>query len=202
MLSGVSQRDENKRRTRGVLLDAAREVIGRKGFAATTARDVAGQAGVAVGTVFVHFPTMAALAETLLDETIGEALTSAAGSRPGAADIVEQFVHVCVALFDAYETDPALARDVLAASLFHGAPGGPSHVRMAAFRDWVVAEVDAAVATGQIRPTDSEEAFFSFFSLYFGTLVAGLRGDLDRPAQLSLLRSSLRRQFGVRGKES
>jgi AcrR family transcriptional regulator len=199
MLSGVSQRDENKRRTRGVLLDAAREVIGRKGFAATTARDVAGQAGVAVGTVFVHFPTMAALAETLLDETIGEALTSAAVSRPGAADLVEQLVHVCVALFDAYDADPALSRDVLAASLFHGAPGGPSHVRMAAFRDWVVAEVDA---TGRIRPTASEEAFFSVFSLYFGTLVAGLRGDLDRPAQLSLLRSSLRRQFGVRGKES
>ncbi|MBU4410985.1 MAG: TetR/AcrR family transcriptional regulator, partial [Actinobacteria bacterium] len=78
----VISRTEQKARTRTEILAAARRVVAEQGFATTTARDVAAAAGVAIGTVFLHFPTMGQLAETLLDETVGAALVTAAQQRP------------------------------------------------------------------------------------------------------------------------
>lgn len=196
----MGTRADHKQRTRAKILAAARSVIAAKGFPATTARDVAAAAGVAVGTVFVHFPTMAGLAETLLDETVGTALAAAAEEMP-AAGLLDQLLHVSATLYRAYRTDEELSRQVLSGSLFEAAPGGPSAQRLAAFRSWVGARVEAAVGAGEIPPIRAEEAFAGFFALYFGVLVAGLRGDLDAAAQLAVLRSLLTRLLHGAGQE-
>lgn len=185
-------RAERKQQTRAELLRAARAVIGAKGFPAATARDVAAEAGVAVGTVFLHFPTMAGLAETLLDETVGQALDAARRTMPPSG-LIDQLVHVSVTLCEAYDADPELSRQVVAGSLFEAAPDGPSGRRMEQFRAWVGERVDAAVAAGQIAPIGGDEAFLGFFALYFGVVVAGLRGNLDAAARPVLLRSLLNR---------
>jgi AcrR family transcriptional regulator len=164
-----------------------------QGFAATTARDVAAEAGVAVGTVFLHFPSMTQLAEAILDQTVGAALEAAASDRP--AGLIERLVRVAGALYDGYDAEPELSRQVIASSLFESAEGSPSQVRMAQFREWVSAEVVAGIGRGEIAPIDPGQAFLSFFAFYFGALVSGLRGELDRPAQLALLRASLQRTF-------
>ncbi|WP_106398274.1 TetR/AcrR family transcriptional regulator [Actinocorallia populi] len=206
----MNKREESKRRTRTALLEAARTVIRDRGLPAATARDVAAEAGVAVGTVFVHFPTMGALAETLVDETVEKALVRA-GVIPGAdapppggagAGAVERLVEVSAALYDAYGADPELSRQVLAGSLFQHAPGGPAAERLRAFQEWVVRRLAEGRAAGEIADLDPEEAFLGFFSLYFGVLVAGLSGRLDRPAQLRTLRSSLTRLLGAEGDRS
>lgn len=200
MLIGMVSRQEQKRRTRQEILGAARSVIAAKGFAATTARDVAGQAGVAVGTVFVHFPTMGRLAETLLDDTVGAALDAAADGLPDTG-LVDQLLHVSCTLYDAYRADEELSRQVISGSLFETAPEGPSRRRMTDFADWVGARVEAAVAAGEIEPISREGAFGGFFALYFGVLVAGLRGELDAPAQRTVLHSALHRFLRPTDKE-
>lgn len=184
-------RTEQKSRTRAEILDAARQVVRRSGFAKTTARDVAAEAGVAVGTVFLHFPTMGQLAETLLDDTVGAALAAAQDNPPEG--LIERLVHVSACLIEAYEADPELSREVLAGSLFVNAAGSPSRVRMSQFGKWVSDEVAAAAEQGKIPQIDPGEAFLGFFALYFGVLTSGLRGELDRLAQLALLRSLLSR---------
>jgi len=189
------RRSEQKECTRQALLKAARETIARRGFAATTAREVAEAAGVAVGTVFVHFPTMGRLAETLLDEMVGEALARAGEGGPPGGDLVEQLLHVSAALYEAYAAEPELSRQVLSGSLFEAAPGGPSRRRMDAFAAWVGARVEAAVAAGHMEPVHPSDAFAAFFALYFGALVLGLRGELDTAGQLNLLGRLLRRTF-------
>jgi len=188
------RRSEHKERTRQALLKAARERIATQGFAATTARDLAKAAGVAVGTVFAHFPTMGRLAETLLDETIGEALERA-GEGPEGDDLVQQLLHVSAALYEAYAANPELSRQVLSGSLFEAAPDGPSRRRMGVFSAWVEARVEAAVAAGRIEPIVPSDAFATFFALYFGALLLGLRGELDTAGQLKLLGRLLRRTF-------
>ena len=50
-------RKEQKQRTRELLLKSALKEFSRKGISATTTEDIAKAAGVAHGTVFVHFPT-------------------------------------------------------------------------------------------------------------------------------------------------
>lgn len=56
-----SSRDRQKQATRARLLDAALALFTEQGFEATTVRQIAERAGVAVGSVFVHVPSEAEL---------------------------------------------------------------------------------------------------------------------------------------------
>ena len=58
-------------RTRRQLLDAGIAAIADHGPAALTVGDVAGRAGVATGTFYNHFPSMADLVDAVTDELAG-----------------------------------------------------------------------------------------------------------------------------------
>lgn len=191
----LGARGLQKARTREALLAAARKVLREKGFAKTTTREVAREAGVAAGTVFVHFRDVHALVEALLDEHIAAALEGARRTLPKRGDLVTRLVHVSKKLFDSYAAEPDLSREYITASLFRSERGGPADARLAEFQAWVSAEIAAAVTAGRCRPIDLQVGFSAFFSLYFGALVAGLRGQLGRKEQLALLEASLRRLF-------
>ena len=61
-------RQQRKSATRQALLRAAQDVLKAHGLTGTTTRAIAKQAGVASGTLFVHFADVNALVEALLDE--------------------------------------------------------------------------------------------------------------------------------------
>jgi len=189
----MTSRDIAKATTRTKILDAAREVIAVQGLTQTTARDIARAAHVAVGTVFLHFPTMARLAETLLDDIVAAALRDADLDQPDG--FIARLVHIAQHLYDAYDTDAELSRQVIGASLFEVSEGSPSHVQLASFRRHVTRAVEDAVAAGEIRPIDPNVAFLGYFSLYFGVLVDSLRGELPREARGTVLRELLERLF-------
>lgn len=54
--------------TRARVLSAAEDLFGRHGYEASTIQDVASAAGVAVGTVYHHFPDKRSILLTLVDE--------------------------------------------------------------------------------------------------------------------------------------
>ena len=54
----MSKRAAAVARTRGRIVDATRELHGEKGIAATSWDDIAARAGVGVGTVYRHFPSL------------------------------------------------------------------------------------------------------------------------------------------------
>jgi AcrR family transcriptional regulator len=188
-------RIEKKAMTHEHVLDAARTVIARAGFAGTTAREVAEEAGVAVGTVFVHFPTMGALAETILDEMVGGALDRAMRDLPDG--LIDRLLHVAQALFEAYDLNPELSRQVLAGSLFESDPDGPSARRIAEFRAWGCQQVASAVTAGEIPPIDPDHAFSAYFAIYFGALAASLRGEMAPHERRATLRGTLIRLFAI-----
>jgi len=64
----VNRRALQKLETRTVLLDAARDCFESKGWAKTVVSDIAGAAGVAHGTFYVHFRDKDAVADALLAE--------------------------------------------------------------------------------------------------------------------------------------
>jgi AcrR family transcriptional regulator len=64
---------DTKNATRKRILDEAQRLFGRQGFDATTTRDLARSAEIAVGTLFNYFPTK----ESIVDVLIGEACMSA-----------------------------------------------------------------------------------------------------------------------------
>jgi AcrR family transcriptional regulator len=196
--AGGGVRKRQKAQTREALLEAARRVLAREGLASTTTREVAREAGVAAGTFFVHFPDVDALVEALLDEHLAAALGSAYRTLPKGADVVGRLVHVSRKLFEAYDVDPDLSRQYLSASLFRVRRSGPTEARFSALQRWVLDELAAHGGADGALPAPL--AFAAYFSLYFGLLVAGLRGQLRRQEQLALLDTSLRRLLGVKAR--
>ncbi len=61
-------RREQKAATRRALLEAARRCFERQGYAGTVVADIAREAGVAHGTVYVHFTGREAVADALLED--------------------------------------------------------------------------------------------------------------------------------------
>jgi len=196
--ASLARRERQKAETRASILDAARRVLEERGLVATTTRAIAEEAGVAVGTVFLHFPDTSVLVEALLDAHLETALADAFRTLPKEG-VVDKLVHVARRLYDSYEREPELSRAYVAGSLFPSREHatGTAAARLRAFEAWVAGCVREAVEAEEIAPIDPELAFLCFFSIYFGLLVAGLRGELTRRAQLARLRAALERVFGI-----
>jgi len=189
-------RAKQKAATREAILAAARRVLKARGLAASTTRAIADEAGVAIGTVFLHFSDTGVLVEALLDEHLERALADAFRTLPSQG-LIDKLVHVAGCLYDSYALEPELSRAYIAGSLFPSGEHamGPGVTRLRAFQAWVVGCVSEAVAAGEIAPIDLELAFLCFFSLYFGLLVAGLRGEVSPHEQVTKLRGALEHVF-------
>ena len=186
-------RRQQKDQTRQRLLVAARSVLEREGLAGTTSRKVADEAGVAVGTVFVHFERVEQLIAALLDEHLAQAVPRALRAASRKAGVVRQLTHAARALFESYDAEPDLARAWLAASLF----GGREDPRLHQLAAWVSERLAAAVDAGELEPIEPELTFQVYFSLYFTALVAGLRGGMSRAQQLRFVERALVRFLRV-----
>jgi AcrR family transcriptional regulator len=63
-----------RERARGAILDAALKVFGARGYADATTAEIAVEAGVSKGLVFVYFPTKDDLLREMIERTLGESL--------------------------------------------------------------------------------------------------------------------------------
>jgi AcrR family transcriptional regulator len=106
-----SRRTQLERRstTRAALLAAARDLITRKGFAATTVSEVARQAGVSNGALYHLFPDKRALMEALFEETQLHVLGQVALVIEPLSDPYERLRVGCQAFLDA-ALDPSVQR--------------------------------------------------------------------------------------------
>ncbi len=101
--------DPRTLRTRAAILRAATELFTREGFEATSVANVARLAGVGISSIYLHFPSKAAL----LDEVIGAAVDRHAPSfdEARAIDAPDLRLQALGAAYLAFaETEPAAAR--------------------------------------------------------------------------------------------
>ncbi|MFU8816917.1 MAG: TetR/AcrR family transcriptional regulator [Pseudomonadales bacterium] len=168
-------RQKQKERTRERLVSAAREAFAAQGFERSTIREIARRAGVATGTVFVHFPDKQALLAQIFHETLTDVLDEAWSSLP-AAPVADQLAHLAGRLYQHYAAQPDLARVLVKESLFMG--GAPGQ-QLDSHRLQFLARVEDLLSAGGSQwKTPPSDAARVFFALYFATLVAGLRGEL------------------------
>lgn len=166
--TGGGRRDRQKQATRARLLDAGLALFAEQGFEATTVRQIAERAGVAVGSVFVHFPSKAELLLELargLVERTARHLEKAFPAEGPFAQRLEAFLRTryaydledlrLVAVFHAYswtwpESTEAGARHLLE-------PTGRLLHRL----------LDEGVASGELRPDlDRGAAALAIAALY------------------------------------
>jgi AcrR family transcriptional regulator len=171
---------------------AARALFARKGFAATTTREIAQAADVGIGTIFVYAGSKQDLLVMIFREEAGRAVDTAFETMP-RAPLIEQMLHVFGALLAHHERDPDLARVFVKELPFvdderHGRAAFMSDLfrRMAGL-------IDGARERGELRP-DVPSALLArnLFALYFGCLQEWLGAAGVSPAQRdSSLRAAL-----------
>ena len=150
--------DEHREAVRSKLLQAAARCLARKGYEATTTRDIAAEANVSAGTLYNYFPSKEALIEALAEEHLG-------------ADLLE----VGVA-----ELDPDRLLSILRNFVF-GRPGPGTRV-LAQLRGRVSPDANPPVGRFNAYVVDA------FLPAVKEAQAAGrLRADLDAEALIELI---------------
>jgi AcrR family transcriptional regulator len=103
----MSRRAATVARTRARIVDAARELHGERGIGATSWDDIAARAGVGVGTVYRHFPSLDELIPACGEITMQVIAPPDPSSVPalfehatGPAERIERLVHEVLAIYE------------------------------------------------------------------------------------------------------
>ncbi len=178
----MSTRTEQREDTRRRLLAAARGRFEVEGFEAAKLRDIAADAGVSVGSVFVHFADKRDLLHAALFEDLEATLDRALTSGPEGLE--PWLDHVVGAAMAHYAARPSLSRVLLRESLLAEDPWAGrfagQHARLHAA---VVERFEAARAAGQVGG-DAGLFGVAFLSFYTFGLLAWVQGAHPDPRGL------------------
>ncbi len=177
------------------ILAAARRAFEAEGADASL-EDIAAHAGVAIGTLYRHFPTRAALVEAATRDGLADLVALAAGAADGA-DPVEELSRWMRQAVRHFSTFRGLV-GILTRSMYD--EGTPSHEMCAAMHGGGAALLGAAQATGRVRPDLTPDELFDLLSgaawirenalpgrdgseRFLELALAGIRGPVDLPAR-------------------
>ena len=99
----MSKRAAAVAETRRRIVDAARALHGERGIAATSWDDIAARAGVGVGTVYRHFPSLDELIPACGDVAMEVAALPTPAAFDGAADPADRIARLVGETFAVYE---------------------------------------------------------------------------------------------------
>lgn len=181
----VDSRAQRKARTAAAIVAAARDRFVAVGYAATTVRDIADAAGVAVGTVHAHFADKTALLFACFYDQIADAVALGLDSLDEDAPLIEQLTHLGRVLFAAYARHPALSRVMFTASLFPEGRDPQDDGVLLPFLEDLAGLYRAARDRGEISrlPDEGRRGALLFFSCYLTALIGGLAGQYGADGQ-------------------
>jgi AcrR family transcriptional regulator len=152
----MSKRAAAVARTRQRIVDAARELHGEHGIAATSWDDIAARAGVGVGTVYRHFPSLDELIPACGEITMQELALPDPATVPAlfehAVEPAERIQRLVREAFTIYERGAPVLRAVRGEANVHP--------RVAEDRDQLEASLSALVDTalGPLEATQQDQA--------------------------------------------
>ena len=155
---------------REAILDAARKVFARQGFAAGIVDEIAAEAGMAKGTVYLYFKSKKEIYKALLDHDMQVVKASAVARVKAETTLRAKIRAFALARLENAE----LNREIFRMMDTH--PGAPGFTR-AQYREWVrepvmlLAEaIDEARQAGEVREIESEKAAWAVADLVRGTI--------------------------------
>jgi AcrR family transcriptional regulator len=165
-------RQIQKQATRTKILAVAQTLIETQGYQSTTLRHIAQAAGVAVGTVFVHFESKEDLFYTAFYADL-EAIKDRALAEIPVASLPLQLQHIAQTFLHAFAERPALYSHLLQQSLFAPAPWNQRfRAQIEALAQGLFPLYQAAQARGEIAPSVAiPTAIASFFAFYYFALL-------------------------------
>lgn len=194
--SDLGPRERNKLDKRDRITRAAWELFARDGFDATTTAAIAERASVAKGTLFLYAADKDDLLMLVMHDRLAEATDRAFATAPARAPLVDQCVHVFVALYELYASLPR-GLGLIFVKLVSTARG-PNADRVGALTQALLSRLASLVRAAQERGEVAEDVqplvaasnlFAAYFMVLFGWL-SGLSPTMDvLRAQLEALLS-------------
>lgn len=193
----ANQRQQQKLATRKRILETAKQLFIEQGFESTSTRAIAKAAGVAVGTLFVHYPDKTALLIDALFNDIDQVFNRAIETMP-TSGIVDQLSHLASSRLDYYLHNQELGRIALQHMLLQPVGASPQREQRAEQLVALAQQlVEKAIEKGELSPAiDSQVAAHAFAAQYLSVIIAGLRYPTARKEQLiDSLKSVIRQQL-------
>ncbi|MEU8709815.1 TetR/AcrR family transcriptional regulator [Streptomyces sp. NPDC048565] len=141
------------------ILSASRKAFETQGADASL-EDIAGQAGVAIGTLYRHFPTRASLVEAATREGLAD-LISRAEALAGSEDPLEALAEWMRGAVRHFSTFRGLV-GILTRSMYD--EGTPSHAACSAMHSGGARLLKAAQDSGQVREDLTPDELFDLMS--------------------------------------
>jgi len=175
---------------------AARKLFGRKGFEATTTREIAAAADIGAGTLFLYAGTKEDLLVLLFREEIGRVVNDAFATMP-ARPLLDQVMHLFGAMIALHERDRGLARVFVRELPFVADRRHGVAEMMASMLGGIADLIEQAKSRGELRTyVPATRLAHSLFGLYFFQLQRWLGGDpITGPQRDEGLRAALKLQL-------
>ncbi|HUF92959.1 MAG TPA: TetR/AcrR family transcriptional regulator [Candidatus Limnocylindria bacterium] len=134
------------------IIDAAIRVFARTGFYSSRVSDIAREAGIASGTIYLYFKTKDEILVTLFREKMAAWVAHVRREIAGVSDPIDKIHRLVVLHFTVLESNPALA-EVVQVELRQGHKffRGASAHEVSAYFDLIGSVLDEGVAAGQLR---------------------------------------------------
>lgn len=189
-----SRRERRKEETLRRIETAAWDMFRRRGYDATSTREIADAADIAAGTFFNYFPEKRSLLIHLMQRQI-DAAADRAFEAMAPSTLERELTELFAALTQCYAKERRLSRVFIKELLF---TDGQGRMESAAWTfdlvKRVASLVDRAQRRGELDPSiDPMEAAQQVFSTHYFGLVTWLGGTIpSRDAQEERFRTSLR----------
>ncbi len=118
----TGRREQNKQRSRELIIHAARELFSERGYDATHLREVAGRAGMGLGTLFNYVSDKRDLVFFLFNQEMDALLVQQFAALPSELSFEAKVLRITEAHYRAFAREPEIARIILSEVLFQ-APG-------------------------------------------------------------------------------
>lgn len=196
-----SRVERNKRRKLDRIKRSARRLFERKGFEATTMREIAANADIGHGTLFLYASSKEDILVMIFREQVGRAVDAAIATVPRGRPILVQILHVLGAITTHHERNIALARVFVKELPFvddtrHGVAEFMTNL-LAHMADLIT----CAQAAGELAPDVPPMLLArNLFAIYFNQLPRWLGQEAVEPAQRDRwIREALELQLGCLG---
>jgi AcrR family transcriptional regulator len=190
------KRERNRQDKRERIVAAARQLFARKGYEATTTSEIAAEAGVATGTLFLYAPTKDDLLVLVFREDMTAVIERAYQALPSRGRTLGRLLRFFGAQLDYYEHDAALGRALVRQQAFVADAERRAEltamVRLALERTERILRRGAEA--GELREDaalgDAARALFAIYFMQLGNTMSGYTGG-------ERCRRNLERQFRV-----
>lgn len=195
----IGRRQRSKREKLVRIRAAAQRLFARQGFDATTTRQIAEEADIGTGTLFLYAKTKEELLVLVFQDDMVRVRDEAFATLPAKATFLEEIFHVYRAMCEFHERDRALGRVYAKEMAFVREPNRQGlHEFMEGVYALTASRIEAAKSRGEIAadvPTLTLSR--NLFALYFSVLQSGLGDNISLTSrdQLGLLCESLALQL-------